>query len=47
MISINIFGIIIDKFYYVRKFYLIIFLKIDKGLKIDFHYIIFFFSLVV
>ena len=36
----NIFYIIIDKFCYKKKLYLIILFKIDKNLKISFYYII-------
>ena len=45
--NINIFGIIINELCNKKKQYLIILLKVDKGLKIDFHCIILPFSLVI
>ena len=45
--STGIFGIIIGKFCYKKKLYLIILLKVDKNLKISFYYTILPFNLVV
>ena len=47
MASTSIFDIIIDKFYYKKKLYLVVLFKIDKDLKISFYCIILFFSLTV
>ena len=43
----SIFRIIIDSLYYKKKPYLIILLKINKNLKIDFYYTILFFDLAI
>ena len=43
----NIFGIIIGKFYYKKKPYLIILLEINKNSKLGFYYTILFFSLTI
>ena len=40
MADINIFNIIIDKFHYKKKLYLIILFNVDKRPKIDFYYTI-------
>ena len=40
MSVMSIFGIIISKFHYKKKLYLIILFKINKSLKIGFYYII-------
>ena len=40
MVNTNIFGIIINKFYYKKKLYLIILFKVNKYLKISFYYTI-------
>ena len=45
--SASIFNIIISKFYYKKKLYLIILFKIDKSLKISFYYTILSFDLAI
>ena len=45
--SVSIFGIILGKFCYKKKPYLVILFKIDKSLKIGFHYTILPFSMTV
>ena len=45
--NINIFGIIISKFYYKKKLYLIILFKINKNFEIYFYYIILLLDLVI
>ena len=45
--NIRNFGIIVNKLYYKKKLYLIILLKINKSLEIDFHYIILSLSLAI
>ena len=47
MVGASIFGIIIGKFRYKKKLYLVILFEIDKSLKVDFYYIIFSFGLTV
>ena len=47
MTNIDIFGIIIDKFYHKKKPCLIILLKVDKDLKVNVHYTILHLSLIV
>ena len=45
--GISIFGIIIGKFCYKKKPYLVIIFKIDKGLKVGFYYTILLLGLTV
>ena len=47
MTCVYIFSIIISKFYYKKKLYLVILLKIDNNLKVGFYYIILLFNLAV
>ena len=43
----SIFGIIVGKFYYRKKLYSIILLKVNKSLEVGFYYTILSFSLAV
>ena len=47
MAGANIFGIIIGKFRYKKKLYLIILLKINQNLEISFYHTILSFSLAI
>ena len=47
MASVSIFGIIIGKFYYKKKFYLVILFEIDKSSKVGFYPIILPFDLTI
>ena len=47
MANINIFGIIINKFGYKKKIYLIILLEMDRSLKVGFYWATLFFGLTV
>ena len=47
MVSIGILGIVVGKLCYEKKLYSIILLKVDKGLKIGFHYTILLFGLTI